>query len=293
MRLILTHRWLFIFLIIISIIIIIFLHHITFSSNQKQVITQSTPGKKQRIIESIPQNKQQIVECTPQNKQQITRSTPGNKQEITEFTTSSFDDSEEISESNEVEVLLRKLFDSSEKLANVQLSWNKLINIWIDILLKFVDDACDLCHPKDLKCSKSVDISRYVNYINKSFYPANATRKPNGMGLYYNFDLKIMRSLNSSILPNDVTPCDYFHMFQLMIHVQTVLHEKNIDYFITKGTLIGSLRHHDVIPWDTDIDIFVPFQSILSFKSAFKQINVLLDGDDVDKPTPMKDEHDR
>ena len=252
MRLILTRRSLFLFLIIILIIIIISLHTITFSFSQNLVITQSTL----------------------QNKQQITGS--------------SLNHSKEINPSNEIELLLEQLFHSSATLDNVQLSWNKLINIWRDILLKFVDDACDLCHPEDRKCSKSVDMYRYVNYINNSFYPLNQTRQPYGMGLYHNFNLKIMRSLNNSILPSDVTPCDYFHMFQLMIHVQTVLHEREIDYFITKGTLIGSLRHHDVIPWDTDIDIFVPLSSIFTFKSAFKQMNVLqdrFDRDDVGAPT--------
>jgi phosphorylcholine metabolism protein LicD len=42
---------------------------------------------------------------------------------------------------------------------------------------------------------------------------------------------------------------------------------------MTKGTFIGSLRHHDVIPWDTDIDLFIPFSAIVTFKYSFKQLN--------------------
>ncbi len=99
-----------------------------------------------------------------------------------------------------------------------------------------------------LQCSKSVDIYRYIDSINRSFYPINDTNLPYEMGLYYDFDLKLMRSLNNSILSNDVTPCDYFHRFQLMIHIQIILHEQEIEYFLTKGTFFGSLRDHDVIP---------------------------------------------
>jgi len=190
-----------------------------------------------------------------------------------------------INQSNEVELLLKQLFRSSTKLKNVQFSWNRLIDIWKRVLLKFLDDACHLCHTNDLQCSKSVDIHRYIDYINKSFYPINEKKRPNGMGLYYNFHLKSIRSLNNSILSTDITRCDYFHMFQLMINVQIVLHEKRIKYFITKGTFIGSLRHHDIIPWDTDIDLFIPNSSVLIFKNSFKQLNIPTDRNNINTDT--------
>ena len=180
----------------------------------------------------------------------------------------------QITSPDQIELLIDQLFDSSTTLANVQISWNKLMNIWKKLLLKFVNDACDLCHSNDRQCSKSVNINLYISYMNKSYYPLDETKLPLGMGLYFDFDLKLMRSLNNSVLSTDVTPCDYFHMFQLMIFVQLVLHKKEIDYFITKGTFIGSLRHHDVIPWDTDIDIFIPYSSVFEFMNSFNQLNV-------------------
>jgi len=181
---------------------------------------------------------------------------------------------QEMSQSNEIELLFKELFHSSTTLNQLQHSWNKLINIWKIILFKFLDDACHLCHSNDLQCSKSVNIHRYINYINKSFYPINEIKRPNGMGLYYKFDLKLIRSLNNSILSSGITLCDYFHMIQLMINVQIVLHENQIEYFLTKGTFIGSLRHHDIIPWDTDIDLFISYSSILKFTNSFKQLNI-------------------
>jgi hypothetical protein len=270
MRLVITPRWLFIFLIIISIIITA-LHIIKSPHSHSQQIIQCSPSpSQQQITQSSPSpSEQQITPSSPSpSQQQITQSLPDYDQQITQ--------------SDEVEFLLKQLFHPSTTLDNVQLWWNKLIDIWKSILLKFVHDACDLCHKKERQCSKSVDISRYIDSINNSFYPTNESRRPQGMGLYHDFDLKLMRSLNNSILSSDVTPCDYFHMFQLMIHVQIVLHEKEIDYFITKGTFIGSLRHHDVIPWDTDIDIFIPYSSAFKFKSSFKQLNVFMEKIDDD-----------
>jgi len=179
-----------------------------------------------------------------------------------------------IVETNELDLFLEQLLDSSTSLLNVQISWNKLISMWTNVLMKFLSDGCSSCHSNDLqKCMKSIHIDNYVHYVNQSFYPTNENKRPNGIGFYHSFDLKSIRLLNHSLLSTDVSLCDYFHMFQLMINVQITLHEKQINYFITKGTFIGTLRHHDVIPWDTDIDIFIPSSGVFKLKNSFKQIN--------------------
>ena len=43
----------------------------------------------------------------------------------------------------------------------------------------------------------------------------------------------------------------------LMKALTNTLDESNITYFIAAGTLLGSWRHHDIIPWDDDMDIYV------------------------------------
>ena len=176
---------------------------------------------------------------------------------------------------NEVKTLLDQLFDVRISLTDIQLIWNKLIQVWRQILIKFVRDACRLCHQNDSYCYESIDVNRYVHYINESFYPINETKSPLGMGIFYYFDLKKLRSVNNSILSTDVSHCDYFHMIQLMINVQIILHQAQIKYFLTKGTLIGVLRHHDVIPWDTDIDLFVPASATQKILKSFRQVQPL------------------
>ncbi len=169
---------------------------------------------------------------------------------------------------DEVKLLLDQLFDSQIPLVNIQSIWNKLMQIWREILIKFLRDACELCHQNESYCYESIDIERYVYYINESFYPMNEIKRP--------VDLKILRSVNNSILPTDVLPCDYFHMMQLMINVQLILHQAQIKYFLTKGTLIGVLRHHDVIPWDTDIDLFIPSSATPKILRSFRQLDLSL-----------------
>ena len=171
-----------------------------------------------------------------------------------------------------VKKLLETLFDSRTSLNNIQSSWNQLMNVWRQIIEKFLQDACQLCHQNDTYCYDSVDIVRYIYYINKTFYPYDEMKRPAGMGLYHYFDLKNVRSVNNTILPTDVSFCDYFHMIQLFVYVQTILHQEKIKYFLTKGTLIGTLRHHDVIPWDTDIDIFVPLSAASKIFRVFREV---------------------
>jgi len=175
---------------------------------------------------------------------------------------------------DEVKFLLDQLFDPSISLIDLQTIWNQLIQIWHQILIKFLHDACKFCHKNHLDCYESINLTHYIYHINQSFYPFNEAQRPIGMGIYYYFDLKTLHSINNSILSTDVSYCDYFHIIQLMINVQIILHQSDIKYFLTKGTLIGVLRHHDIIPWDTDIDLFIPLSSTKKILQSFRQLDL-------------------
>tara|TARA_Y100001970_G_scaffold186363_1_gene226661 strand:- start:5803 stop:6498 length:696 start_codon:yes stop_codon:yes gene_type:complete len=51
--------------------------------------------------------------------------------------------------------------------------------------------------------------------------------------------------------------CCANHLTELLLYITNLFDKHNITYFIYYGTLLGSIRHNGIIPWDTDIDIFV------------------------------------
>jgi len=46
--------------------------------------------------------------------------------------------------------------------------------------------------------------------------------------------------------------------FEILKKIKKIFDENGWKYYITYGTLIGTIRNHGFIPWDDDIDIWVP-----------------------------------
>lgn len=81
---------------------------------------------------------------------------------------------------------------------------------------------------------------------------------------------------SSSIIPRAFTPCEHSLMMILLQLFDQVCRDNHIEYFIGDGTLLGSLRHHDIIPWDTDADVWMPFDKRLIFANAIQRLNSTL-----------------
>ncbi|KAI3388595.1 hypothetical protein SNEBB_003018 [Seison nebaliae] len=54
-----------------------------------------------------------------------------------------------------------------------------------------------------------------------------------------------------------LTVINHFLYMILLTALTTVFEKYKLTHFLHQGSLIGSVRHHDVIPWDDDIDIAV------------------------------------
>ena len=76
---------------------------------------------------------------------------------------------------------------------------------------------------------------------------------------------------------------DIQELRQIQLGILDELHrfciENNITYFLSSGSLIGAVRHKGYIPWDDDIDVYLPRKDyerfLLSYKDESKQFRLL------------------
>ena len=69
-----------------------------------------------------------------------------------------------------------------------------------------------------------------------------------------------------------LSPLEKQRFFTLLDMAHNVTSRHNLTYFLVFGTLLGSYRHHDIVPWDDDMDIYVSFRDKEKFRNAYKNI---------------------
>jgi len=95
-------------------------------------------------------------------------------------------------------------------------------------------------------------ISTFNKNFNKNFKCDRATKRcsENIKSPYYKYEL----------IGKNIPVCCATHLYELIRDVTSLLSKNDIEYFICCGTLLGAIRHKGLIPWDTDIDIVIPYQ---------------------------------
>jgi len=86
---------------------------------------------------------------------------------------------------------------------------------------------------------------------------------------------------SSSPFSRVLTQCEHSLLMRLLIVIEHICRQNQITFFMAYGTLIGSWRHHDVIPWDGDVDLLLSildkprvFTILKSLNSSLIQFNI-------------------
>jgi hypothetical protein len=78
---------------------------------------------------------------------------------------------------------------------------------------------------------------------------------------------------SSPRLPRSLTRCEHTLAMRLLMIIGRICRKNGIKFMMCDGTLLGSLRHHDIIPWDDDLDVMIPFEDRIRFLNLLKQMN--------------------
>ncbi len=58
---------------------------------------------------------------------------------------------------------------------------------------------------------------------------------------------------------------------ELLLYVDKLCEKYNLRYWVCGGTLLGAVRHKGFIPWDDDVDIFLPWNDYKKFIEVFEE----------------------
>lgn len=65
-------------------------------------------------------------------------------------------------------------------------------------------------------------------------------------------------------------------LISVLKYFVSICEQNKLTYYLAAGSALGAIRHHDIIPWDDDIDIYMPrleYEKFLSLKNSYENDN--------------------
>lgn len=59
---------------------------------------------------------------------------------------------------------------------------------------------------------------------------------------------------------------------EILLQIDSICRKHSLKYFLAYGSLIGAIRHKGFIPWDDDIDIWMPYEDYKIFENKIKDL---------------------
>jgi hypothetical protein len=139
-----------------------------------------------------------------------------------------------------------------------------------NVLRVIIDDSCN-CTFSDVTDQRKIQHVSFIRYENDTMVCNDLTFNTySKIPPSYNVSSKAHRQApmnallysyshwhSSPKLPRALTPCEHKTLMKLIAAFDLICQKHKIPYFMTGGTLYGSYTHHDIVPWDDDLDVLI------------------------------------
>ena len=88
--------------------------------------------------------------------------------------------------------------------------------------------------------------------------------------LVYDFRERELESFFENKIPMSLSEIKQTEK-EILAYVDHLCHKHRLRYWVCGGTLLGTIRHKGFIPWDDDIDIFLPWPDYQKFIQVFEE----------------------
>lgn len=101
-------------------------------------------------------------------------------------------------------------------------------------------------------------------------YPEKVPKYQHPMQLHRDYST----FLDHTWMPRLLTQQLHAQAMRLMRDVTELFKQNDVTFFMVHGTLLGSFFFHDIIPWDDDLDIMIPFRDVNKVRSLLRRPDV-------------------
>ncbi|MCL2188046.1 MAG: LicD family protein [Defluviitaleaceae bacterium] len=114
----------------------------------------------------------------------------------------------------------------------------------------YIIHAEDAVEIKDALCAMGIDACHICIIICRTHAVQKAYQT-------FNKELQFLKKMSLREIQNT--------LFNLLVVFRNFCNAHQLRYFLGGGTLIGAARHKGFIPWDDDVDVFMPYEDYLRF----------------------------